>query len=1148
MKIFKMLSLLIVVVAIIVIGGATYLVTTFDANHYKKQIIAQVKKQTGRTLALPGDVDLKFFPDIALTLGEAKLSSAKGFGNSDFATIKGARIAVGLMPLLNRQLSIKEVRLDGLNLALLTKADGTTSWQDLQGNSTSKNSDQSSQPNKTKNKVVEDLLESLSIAGLSLRDATINWHDIPKAQKITISSLDLKTGIFKQGRPLDVTYSVQVLQHNPVLKVAAKGKTTVTLADNNQHFTLKNLLLDLQASGDQIPNGKLALVLKGDVSGSAQRVKAPNLELQLMLDGDLIPEGKLDTTLKANVDANFQLSKITLEGLNLKTNLSGSYVDNGALEALLKGDVLIDLGQNKITAPTLDLTTYLKGGYAKGGKSSAHLQANVSFDIASNYLQLSGVKFKGDLSGKLLQGKGHTQLDGKIISYDLNKQALLINGLKLTGGISGDLLKGTANTDITSQQLSLDLKSQILQLKGLQLKGDIKGKLVKGGSATTQLSSQSLQYHLDKQGLTIVGLKGNIATQGGMLKKGRAHSTIATDLQFNGIGQVLKLSQLELDVDANGELLSGMSTKTHLKGNLQIDLTKMQASSSGFNLQGSAANGLLEQSKLNHQSKGSFDINWEKLTGVASLEQMQLNVDDATLKGTQVKLESLNNKPRVSGHFNTNVIQLRPLLKRFAIKLPEMSNSKAVSTLKASFQLVADKDSADLQNIRIKLDDSSIQGRFAVQDFANPLFKPDLTIDKLNLDGYLPPKGKKTPESSSISANVSVQSGGLLPVETLRGLRVKGGIKIGSLYFNNLSFSNLVAKVNADKGLIKLDPLNTNLYEGRYNGNMTINVQKSVPQISMHHVLTELHSGGFLYDLFKDKYISGKANLVTDLNTQGNSIDALLGNLSGATKLSFNDGTIRDSKFAEKVSLAVNAFEKKSVEGGKTVVKFTGLSGDWKVSKGVFTTSNFQLLSPYFRLEGEGTANMGKQTMDILMRIGPKSKGDGKRLYAPLRAKGPFDNLSFSLDLKDLLKTLAQQDIEEAKRKAKERLNAEKLKLKQKLADEKLKLKLKLDTEKQAAQQKLIAEKNRAKQRLAAEKEKYQLKWKAEQAALKTKAAQALKKKLGEDAAAKLKQKLSDNVAKTLKEKLPESVNTEKLKDVEDKLKDKLKNKFKGLF
>ncbi|MCK5726630.1 MAG: AsmA family protein [Thiotrichaceae bacterium] len=1357
MKIFKLLSTLLMLVLAVVIGGATYLIITFDANHYKSLIIQQVKENTGRTLSLSGDIDLAVFPDIAITLGEAKLSNAKGFESSKgFASIKGARVAVKLMPLLNRKLTVKQVSLEGLILQLITKEDGTTSWGDLIKEGAEPEAD------KPKSKIVNDLLDSLSIAGLNLKDAAIIWDDRAQKQKIMIAPLALNTGVFKLGKPLDINYSFKLIRPQPLLKLNSSGETTITLSNNNQHFSLENLAIKLNGFAEpsaDVPIPASALVelfIQGDISGSAKSIKAPNLNLQFKVSGDIVPEGELSGHFKANIGANLEHKNIVLKGLNLDTTLLGKYVDNGDLGTKLKGDVVIDLANNKVTMPTLDLVANLVGGYAKDGQSSAHIRANTSFDINNNLLKLTDLKFKGDLAGKLLQGgKAHAQLDSQSFQFDIKNNALTLNGVKFKGDLTGALLKGgQANGQLNSQNLqfslkddlltvtgvklkghlnggellkggkgnvqlesqnlifnlksnhlalakmdfkgdldggelikggkgkaklqsqdfkfnlndtaltltkmnfngdlagglleggqgnaqlnseslqfslkendlkikglkfngnlvggylkggkgkakldsqnfTLDLEKNILTLKGMSFKGNANGALLEGGSAYADFKSDSIRYDITQQGLNIATLKGVFDAKGGYLKQGKAHSTIATDLIFNGSQQQLKLFNVQLAVDAKGDLLQGLDTSTTFNGNLSLDLAKTQAKSTRFDLKGSASQGLLEQSKLNHQSKGHFDINWSNNSGVADLGTIQIALDDAVLKARKVTLKSKENKPSVTGHFSTNVISLHTLFKRFAIQLPPMKNPKSLSTAKASFQLTATEDSIDLQQLNLKIDGTTIKGRFAMQGFDKPMYQPDLTIDTLNLDDYLAPKSevKQSTASSGSSANEA-----LLPLNILRELKIKGRVKIGSLRFNDLSFSHLLAKIDAKNGLIKLNPLNASMYKGTYKGYMTIDAQNAVPQMKMRHALTDLRSESLLFDLFRDKYISGQANVVTELSAKGNRLDVLLASIKGTTTMDFKNGSIRDSNFAEKVSLAVNAFEKKSIKDGKTVVNFTGLSGDWVADQGIFTTNNLKLVSPYFSIEGLGTTDMAKQFVDMTLRIGSKNRGKGdgkKRLYAPLRIQGPFSDLKFSIDLKDLLKILASEDFEEAKRKAKEKLAAEKLRLKQKLADEKVAIKLKLATEKRRAEQQLAEEKRRVVQRLAAEKqqaaqrlaakrEQYQLKWKAEQASLKMKAEAAVQKRLGEEtarqlqqalqaknAAKALKQRIADEAAKKLQQKLSaetanqvkqqlaarldaeavdkakqqlaEKLKTDKLKEAEDQL----KNKFRSLF
>jgi len=277
--------------------------------------------------------------------------------------------------------------------------------------------------------------------------------------------------------------------------------------------------------------------------------------------------------------------------------------------------------------------------------------------------------------------------------------------------------------------------------------------------------------------------------------------------------------------------------------------------------------------------------------------------------------------------------------------------------------------------------------------------------------------------------------------------------------------------------------------------------------MKMRHELTGLRSEGLLFDLFADKYISGDTKVVTNFSSKGNTISALLKNLNGDTHMSFKDGNIRDSKLADKVSLAVKAFEKKALDGDTSVVTFTGLSGDWKTNNGVFNTNNLLLSSPYFEIKGAGKADVAKQELDMTVRIG---KVGNDKVFAPLRVYGSFSDPKFSLDLKGLLKSLAQEDLDKIKQDAKEKLDQAKKDAKEKLEQEKQQLQARLQKEKVAQEKKLREKLDKKKQ----------------------------------EAANKLKNKLEDKLGKQATEQIEKQLKG----DVEDKVKDKLKEGLRGLF
>lgn len=945
MKFFSKLVLVIVVLIAILVGILAIFVVTFDANDYKQEITRLVQKQTGRELLISGDLKLAVYPDIALQMGKTSLTNSAGFAGEKFASFDSGKVSVKLIPLLKKQIQADGVQLDGLKLNLHRKADGSANWDDLVKSDPAK---QESTEEKAPAKVVEEMMKNLSIAGVNLKNAHINWRDDQAKQEVILSPLNLKTGKFSLGKPLPLELDLVMKQKNPAITVAVEGNTTVSLSKDKQSFALSKLKLHTKISGTQIPNGNLEANFSGNIKGNQQKISIPDLSIESTLTGDLIPQGTVKTSIKGNAFFDVNAQQLSITGLKLESNIKGKPLAGGTLQALVSGDAKLNMATQKLTIPNLALDAKLAGGHFKGGTANAIIKGNTQFDLV--------------------------------------KQLLFINGMTIAANASGNLLKG-----------------------------------------------------------------------------GKANTNLAGDIQLNMARSQIKSSQLTVNSQVEGGLIPG--------------------------------------GKLTQSAKGNIDMNWANQQGVVTLSNLLVKLAGLEIKGSQVRLQPLIAKPSISGQFQTNVFNLKQILKTLGITPPVTNNPTALSQVQASFSLKADTDKVDLQGLKVKLDKSTLTGKLGITNFASPSLRPQLTINSINLDDYLAPPAK-TETASQVKYSVQQE---LLPVEMLHKVNVDGNFKIGKMIVNKLTLSNITAKIKAREGLVIIDPANASLYKGKYNGRITLDTKQVIPSIKMRHELVGIRSEGLLFDLFQDRYISGGTKLITEFSSRGNTINALLKNLNGKTNIAFNDGTIRDSNLAEKVSLAVKIFEKKELKDGKSVVKFTGLSGDWKTTNGVFTTNNLSLLSPYFKITGSGTANVVNQKLDMKLRIGSNKKTEDRYLFAPLHIYGTFSNPKFKLDLQDLLKVVAQQDLDRVKKEAKEKL---------KLAEDEARKKLKLKEE--AIKQDLQKKVEKAK-------------------------ADALKK---------LQDKVGSELTDKLKNKLDDKADTggEAKSNVKDQLKNKLKDKLKGFF
>ena len=86
-KVLKILAILVVVLVLVVAGGAAAIVMLVDPNDYRGEIETAVRDNTGRELTLGGEIGLSVFPWLGLTLNDARLSNAPGFGDKPFASL-----------------------------------------------------------------------------------------------------------------------------------------------------------------------------------------------------------------------------------------------------------------------------------------------------------------------------------------------------------------------------------------------------------------------------------------------------------------------------------------------------------------------------------------------------------------------------------------------------------------------------------------------------------------------------------------------------------------------------------------------------------------------------------------------------------------------------------------------------------------------------------------------------------------------------------------------------------------------------------------------------------------------------------------------------------------------------------------------------
>lgn len=118
--------------ATLVAAGAAAIgvaLSQFDPNAYKPEIVAAVKRATGRDLALNGDIGLKFSLSPTIQASDVTFSNPPGLSRPNMATLQAIEVRFALLPLLSRTFQVDRILLVRPDILLETDAAGQPNWR-----------------------------------------------------------------------------------------------------------------------------------------------------------------------------------------------------------------------------------------------------------------------------------------------------------------------------------------------------------------------------------------------------------------------------------------------------------------------------------------------------------------------------------------------------------------------------------------------------------------------------------------------------------------------------------------------------------------------------------------------------------------------------------------------------------------------------------------------------------------------------------------------------------------------------------------------------------------------------------------------------------------------------------------------------------
>ena len=515
-----------------------------------------------------------------------------------------------------------------------------------------------------------------------------------------------------------------------------------------------------------------------------------------------------------------------------------------------------------------------------------------------------------------------------------------------------------------------------------------------------------------------------------MLKSGLLFSLEEKRYALDGLdmkvsGEAAGITQLDLrakgdaDTRMNPQEIALKDLKLTLKGMRQTDKLDVTLDAPKFLLTENKAEGkkmILEAKVEQPNGKLGATLTLPDLSGSAKqfqVSQLRIDLDgkqgDNTIKGKLVS--------PFTGSLDAQTFSLPKLSGDLDVANPKLPKGGMKLTLAGDARADLAKQTAAV-NLNAKLDESTIQAKLGVSQFANPRYAFDVAIDRIDVDRYLPPPGK--PSKSEPESQIDLSA--------LKSINASGSIRIGQLKVANLKSSNVRLDVKAGGGRVAASPLSANLYQGSMRGAVSATTSAN-PQIALQQTLSGISIGPLLKDLTDKDMLEGRGDVALNVTMRGPTASAMKKALNGSAAVNLQDGAIKGVNIAsmlrkaEAVAGLQNGSQTQAaVSTEKT--DFTELKATFVIKNGVAHNNDLIAKSPLLRLGGNGDIDIGAGAMDYLAKVtvvgslegqGGKALTQLKGVTVPVRIAGAFDALKYRMDVGALATESAKAKLEQKK-------------------------------------------------------------------------------------------------------------------------------------
>jgi len=320
-------------------------------------------------------------------------------------------------------------------------------------------------------------------------------------------------------------------------------------------------------------------------------------------------------------------------------------------------------------------------------------------------------------------------------------------------------------------------------------------------------------------------------------------------------------------------------------------------------------------------------------------------------------------------------------LQNASLKLPSLTKPIQVRNADLGFN----QNSAALKNLIASVGQTNATGQLTMKNFAAPQVQFTLNADKVDvaelqqLTASAPAQQKRsaveytfwqiipTAEAQAAPSAETQQA----PSRTQPGIieKMSGGgtVTIGSVTYNDLLLSNVHSNVTLDHGIVRLNPLTADLYNGKENGNITIDLRPAQPVYTVALKTDKVDANKLVSSVSDIKQtLYGLLSSNVNASFSSSSANSIARSLNGQLAIDLANGKLMNVDLLHEVAAAGKFLGSSAIPNvSRGFTNIAQLSGNFDVKNGVAQTNNLKAAIDGGTMAAAGLINLADQTMNL---------------------------------------------------------------------------------------------------------------------------------------------------------------------------------------